>query len=311
MDTQVAFAIDSDLACPQNSQGYLAGSDNSAPVVQQFIANGNDFQDFSTDAESFEQTYALFPDDVVGVGVYGTVSRAHHRKTGVVVAIKKIAVEEDYRNGSGVPAQVIREGTCLRDLKHPNVVRLLGIYTTDVQEYSLVFPLAEGDLHKLLKSFRQHKTKMPMNLVKKYTHDFLNGVKACHVRLILHRDLKPQNILIGSDGLKIADFGLARMFSRPLKNYTLDVVTLWYRAPELLLGCQNYGPEVDMWSAGSIIAEMVNGRAIFPGDSEIGTIMKVFQLVGTPSEMSWPGLEGLQHWKHSFPQGIDCMQIFR
>jgi len=248
--------------------------------------------------ETVEDRYELAQE--IGVGVYGTVYKATDRQTNRVVAIKKLHIEEDC--GQGVPANVIREVVCLRDFTHPNVVELIEIYISGVQDYSLVFEFVEGDLHKMLKSYRKAESAMPMELVKKYAYELLNGIHACHSRLIIHRDLKPQNILIGRDGLKIGDFGLARIFSLPLRCYTLDVITLWYRSPEILLGCRRYGPEVDMWSAGCIIAEMATGQATFPGDSEIGTVFKIFKTVGTPSEDSWPSLRELDHWKPTFPQ---------
>jgi len=248
--------------------------------------------------ETVEEKYEHH--QVIGVGVYGTVYKARDRQTDQVVAIKNLKIEEDY--GQGVPANVIREVVCLRDFTHPNIVEFIDIYITGAQDYSLIFEFVEGDLHKLLKSFRNEKTVMPMELAKRYSFELLNGIHACHVRLILHRDLKPQNILIGRDGLKIGDFGLARMFSLPMRCYTLDVITLWYRAPEILLGTHLYGPEVDMWSTGCIIAEMATGSATFPGDSEIGTVLKIFKLVGTPTEQSWPGLHELEHYKATFPK---------
>jgi len=236
----------------------------------------------------------------VGTGVYGTVFEARHKDTNKKVAIKKLKIEEDY--GQGVPANVIREVVCLRDFVHPNVVEFLDIHMTGFMDYSLVFEFVDGDLHKLLKTYRKDGNVMPIDLVKKYTLELLSGIHACHVRLILHRDLKPQNILIGKDGLKIGDFGLARAFSLPMRPYTMDVITLWYRAPEILLGCQRYGPEVDMWSAGCIIAEMATGQATFPGDSEIGTVFKIFKTIGTPTEESWPGHKELGYWSDSFPK---------
>merc|ERR550532_390726 len=142
---------------------------------------------------------------------------------------------------------------------------------------------------------------MPFENVLRYSQELLSGIHGCHVRLIIHRDLKPQNILIGKDGLKICDFGLARNFSLPIKPYTHDVITLWYRAPELLLGAEKYGPEVDIWSAGCIIAEMASGYPTFPGDSEIGTIFKIMKFVGSPTEETWPGYHTLEHWKKTFP----------
>jgi serine/threonine protein kinase len=120
----------------------------------------------------------------------------------------------------------------------------------------------------------------------------------------MHRDLKPQNLLIHPvDGVKICDFGLARTFSRPVGQYTPEVISLWYRGPEILLGCAQYGPEVDIWSAGCIFAEMSTGYPTFPGDSELGTAFKIMRLLGCPTELSWPGFEHhLRYWSPHYPR---------
>ena len=118
----------------------------------------------------------------------------------------------------------------------------------------------------------------------------------------MHRDLKPQNILVSRDGtLKIADFGLARAFVPPIRPFTHEIVTLWYRAPEILLGCKTYALPVDMWSVGTIIAEMVTKTVLFAGDSEIDELFKIFRVLGTPSEDVWPGVTKLQDWNDDFP----------
>lgn len=119
----------------------------------------------------------------------------------------------------------------------------------------------------------------------------------------MHRDLKPQNLLIDSHGVvKLADFGLARSYSLPIKTYTHEVVTLWYRAPEILLGQKQYSTSVDIWSAGCIFGEMAMKKPMFPGDSEIDEIFKIFRLHGTPTEETWPGVTKLRDFKTTFPK---------
>lgn len=141
------------------------------------------------------------------------------------------------------------------------------------------------------------------DMVKKFTHQLLSGIRYCHSHRVLHRDLKPQNLLIDKDGnLKIGDFGLARAFGVPLRTYTHEVVTLWYRSPEILLGGRQYSTGVDMWSVGCIFAEMATRKPLFPGDSEIDEIFKIFRLLGTPTEQEWPGVTSFPDFKSSFPK---------
>merc|ERR1719263_275878 len=138
-----------------------------------------------------------------------------------------------------------------------------------------------------------------------FNSQHIKGLLFLHSHRIIHRDLKPQNILISSDKppmLKIADFGMARAYSVPLPKYTHEVVTTWYRAPEILFGSQEYALPIDMWSAGCILGEMASGTALFRGDSEIDTIFQIFQKLGTPSEADWPGLSALPDFKMTFPQ---------
>ena len=135
-----------------------------------------------------------------------------------------------------------------------------------------------------------------------YMFQILAGINFCHARRVLHRDLKPQNLLIDKSGaLKLADFGLARAFGIPVRTYTHEVVTLWYRAPEILLGLKQYSTPVDMWSIGCIFAEMIMKRPLYPGDSEIDELFKIFRTLGTPDEETWPGVSKLPDYKPTFP----------
>ncbi len=125
----------------------------------------------------------------------------------------------------------------------------------------------------------------------------------CHQHKVLHRDLKPQNLLINREGiLKLADFGLARAFGIPVKNFTHEVVTLWYRAPDILMGSKNYSTSVDIWSVGCIFAEMVNKKPLFPGSNEDDQLLKIFKGRGTPELEAWPEMKSLPLYKNDFPQ---------
>ncbi|EKM51416.1 uncharacterized protein PHACADRAFT_263526 [Phanerochaete carnosa HHB-10118-sp] len=235
----------------------------------------------------------------VGEGTYGVVYKAKDLTTNQVVALKKIRLEAE---DEGVPSTAIREISLLKELKDDNVVRLLDIVHADQKLY-LVFEFLDVDLKRYMDMGNKAGNPLSLDLVKKFTHQLSSGLLYCHSHRILHRDLKPQNLLIDKyDNLKLADFGLARAFGIPMRTYTHEVVTLWYRAPEVLLGSRHYSTAIDMWSVGCIFAEMVmRGHPLFPGDSEIDQIFKIFRTLGTPGEESWPGISQLPDYKPTFP----------
>merc|ERR1712224_1197922 len=143
------------------------------------------------------------------------------------------------------------------------------------------------------------------SMVKRMLHQLVDGIAFCHARRVLHRDLKPQNLLVDEDGqLKIADFSLARAVTKPVRKYTKEVVTLWYRAPEILLGLTHYSAPVDVWAIGCIFAEMAQAKHIpmFPGDSEIDQLFRIFRTRGTPTEDDWAGVTALPDFNMGFPQ---------
>jgi cyclin-dependent kinase 2 len=149
----------------------------------------------------------------------------------------------------------------------------------------LVFELVDYDLKKYM---GEHKATMTAYQVKLFLYQLCNGLNYCHARRIIHRDLKPQNLLIDKAGtLKIADFGLARAFSLPIKTLTHEIETLWYRAPEVLLGQKQYSLGVDIWAVGCIFSELMEKKPMFCGDSEIDQIFKIFQFHGTPTPAQW------------------------
>mmetsp|Transcript_1925 Transcript_1925/g.3051 ORF Transcript_1925/g.3051 Transcript_1925/m.3051 type:complete len:294 (+) Transcript_1925:61-942(+) len=230
-----------------------------------------------------------------GEGTYGVVYKARDRQTDQFVAMKKIRLETE---DDGIPSTTLREISTLRQLRHPNIVELNDVIHSDGRLY-LVFEFVDKDLKKYMEAV---SGPLDPELIKSYTMQLLRGLEFCHTRAVMHRDLKPQNILVSRDGrLKLADFGLARAFVPPIRPFTHEVVTLWYRPPEILLGSKTYALPMDMWAVGCIMAEMVTKRPLFPGDSEIDELYKIFRMLGTPNEQSWPGVTSLQDWNESFP----------
>jgi len=214
------------------------------------------------------------------------------------LALKKIRLEAE---DEGIPSTAIREISLLKQLQHPNIVRLYDVVHTE-KKLTLVFEFLDQDLKKYLDACGDNG--LEPYTVKSFLYQLLQGIAYCHQHRVLHRDLKPQNLLINMEGeLKLADFGLARAFGIPVRNYTHEVVTLWYRAPDVLMGSRKYSTPVDIWSVGCIFAEMVNGRPLFPGSSEQDQLMKIFKTLGTPTKKIWTGMTDLPDYKvvESFP----------
>uniref|UniRef100_A0A1B0BBB1 cyclin-dependent kinase n=1 Tax=Glossina palpalis gambiensis TaxID=67801 RepID=A0A1B0BBB1_9MUSC len=233
----------------------------------------------------------------IGEGTYGIVFKARDKKTGKDVALKKIRLASETE---GVPSTAIREISLLKDLDHNNIVQLFDVVVTDTSLY-MVFEYLNMDLKKLMDKKKEIFTN---KLVKvSYMFQMFDAIAFCHTNRILHRDLKPQNLLVDTLGnIKLADFGLARAFNMPMRAYTHEVVTLWYRAPEILLGTKFYGTGMDIWSLGCIFAEMIMKRSLFPGDSEIDQLYRIFRTLGTPDESNWPGVTQLPDYKGKFPK---------
>eukprot|EP00929_Paragymnodinium_shiwhaense_P005927 TRINITY_DN10857_c0_g1_i1.p1 TRINITY_DN10857_c0_g1~~TRINITY_DN10857_c0_g1_i1.p1 ORF type:complete len:356 (-),score=81.86 TRINITY_DN10857_c0_g1_i1:380-1375(-) len=254
---------------------------------------------FAQEEAKFEKQYEVVDKTPIGEGTYGKVYKAR-TSDGSLVAMKKMKLDSEEE---GVPSTAIREIALLKELQHDNVVRLVNEFCS-MTKLTLVFEYLENDLKKYMKS---KENVLPEDVVRRLSYQLCKGIGACHAFRILHRDIKPQNLLIdhqGTDGtlrLKIADFGLARVFTVPVPKYTHEVVTVWYRAPEILLGSALYSIPVDLWSVGCVIAEMASGAPLFPGDSEIDTIFKMFQKLGTPTLDVWPGLKDLPDFKKTFP----------
>lgn len=193
----------------------------------------------------------------------------------------------------GIPSTAIREISLLKELQHPNIVRLYDVVHTE-RKLTLVFEYLDQDLKKYL-DICDGGLNLP--ILKSFLYQLLMGVAYCHYHRVLHRDLKPPNLLINREGqLKLADFGLARAFGIPVRSYTHEVVTLWYRAPDVLMGSRKYSTPVDVWSIGCIFAEMANGRPLITGTSESDQLDRIFRTFGTPSEADYPGIVDLPEY---------------
>ncbi|KAL4858043.1 Cyclin-dependent kinase D-1 [Chlorella vulgaris] len=224
---------------------------------------------------------------VLGVGTFGKVLLATHKETGKVVAIKKIQVGE---KGEGVNVTALREVKLLRELRSPYVVRLLDVLPQR-RGLALVMEFCESDLEHVIKD---RSRLLSAGDVKAYMQMILRGLDFCHSHWVVHRDIKPNNFLVTADGeLKLADFGLARVYGSPDRRYTNQVFARWYRSPELLYGSTCYGPAVDIWAAGCIFAELLLRRPWFVGESDVEVLTKVYMALGTPSDASWGGLRNM------------------
>ncbi|XP_030542341.1 probable serine/threonine-protein kinase At1g54610 isoform X1 [Rhodamnia argentea] len=222
--------------------------------------------------------------DKIGEGTYSNVYKARDLVTGKTVALKKVRFDNLEAESIKFMA---REILVLTRLDHPNVIKLEGLVTSRLSSgLYLAFEYMEHDLSGI--AARQNG-KFTEPQVKCYMRQLLSGLEHCHNRDVLHRDIKCSNLLIDNEGtLKIADFGLATFYDPEREQVmTNKVVTLWYRAPELLLGATSYGIGIDLWSAGCILAELLYGKPIMPGRTEVEQLHKIFKLCGSPSEAYW------------------------
>lgn len=231
----------------------------------------------------------------INEGTYGVVYKARDKKTGEIVALKKVKMNIC---GDGFPLSSLREINILLSFNHQSIVDVKEVVVDDYDGTFMVMEHMEYDLKGLMKVKKQ---PFSIGEIKSLMEQLLEGVKYLHDNWVIHRDLKTSNILLNNEGqLKICDFGLSRQYGSPMKPYTPVVVTLWYRAPELLLGAKEYSTAIDMWSVGCIMAELIAKEPLFGGKTEVEQLDKIFRTLGTPDEKIWPGLSKLPGSKAKF-----------
>ena len=237
--------------------------------------------------------------ELLGEGTYGKVYKARCTVTSQLVAIKRLFNTSD--EGEGLSATTLREIAILKEIKHENIIALRDVLFHP-PKLTLVFELCDCDLKK------QMRSQLGSETIRSYAYQMLKGIECMHKQQIVHRDLKPQNILVCDEGktIKICDFGLARVEGIPIKKYSHEAVTLWYRPPDVILGSSNYGLGVDIWSAGCIIAEMLGGEAIFNGKNECEQLHKMFTLLGRPTAEDYPNMAKFPEMK-KFQNEAQCM----
>ncbi|CAJ0593571.1 unnamed protein product [Cylicocyclus nassatus] len=228
----------------------------------------------------------------IGEGTYGIVYRAKDTKSGQIVALKKVRVDNKMSAQVGISDSALREIVLLKRLRHENIVELKEVAVSrDPQGMFLVMEYCEQDLAKLLDEM-VHPFTEPQ--VKCLMQQLFRALNYMHTHYVLHRDLKVSNLLLTSHGiLKVADFGLARVFGEPDMSMTPRVITLWYRCPELLFGSKTQTTGIDQWAAGCILGELLLHRPLLPGKSDMEQIDKIISLLGTPTTKIWPELESM------------------
>ncbi|CAK1587209.1 unnamed protein product [Parnassius mnemosyne] len=211
---------------------------------------------------------------VVGEGSYGVVLKCRRRDTGQLVAIKKFLETED---DAAVRKMALREIRMLKKLRHDHLVNMIEVFRRKRRFY-LVFEYLD---HTLLDELEASPGGLGEDTAKKHLYQLLKGIDYCHQNSIIHRDVKPENVLVSNTGIvKLCDLGFARALAAPGEPYTEYVATRWYRAPELLVAEHRYGPEVDIWAMGCLFAEMLTGDPLFPGDSDIDQLALIIKIVG-------------------------------
>jgi len=234
----------------------------------------------------------------LGEGSYGKVYRVYDSLRQSVMALKKVKFLG--KSAQGIPQSSLRELAILKELKHPNIVKLEDIIgNREAQsELFLLFPLSSGDLRTFTLT---NPSPLSLTTIRQIMKGLLQGVDYLHGQRIVHRDIKPENVLVDRDAegvkVRVADFGLARTVHMPLRPYSKEILSLWYRSPELCLGYKNYSIGVDTWAIGCIFYELITGEVLFKGRSDTEMIHKIFKTFGTPTGDKWSWVSKLNGYR--------------
>lgn len=235
----------------------------------------------------------------LGKGTYGTVYKVIKKETNEAFAIKKIKMDVDTE---GIPSTALREIAILKKMKHPNIVKIVDLSFSD-KNIELCLEYCQFDLKKFMDYYKDDSSIYNIRTIKTIMYQIIKATDFLHSHKILHRDLKPQNVLVTEGTLiaKLADFGLSRVYSIPIRPYTKEVLTLWYRSPEMMLGMSNYSTGLDIWSLGCMFGEFFMKRPMFMGDCEIDQLYKIMKVFGTFNENILPGYKSFPYFNKEFP----------
>lgn len=244
-----------------------------------FIPNSTLIEGLKVSPDVVGHTYAA--DKVIGNGSFGVVYQAHVVETGEMVAIKKVFQDKRYKN---------RELQIMKDLSHPNIVALKHAFFTNGEKpdevfLNVVMEYLSDTVYRTMKYFTKLKQNFPPVLVKLYTYQIARGLTYLHELGVCHRDIKPQNILVDarSHTVKICDFGSAKKLVQGEANVAY-ICSRYYRAPELIFGATDYSCVIDVWSLGCVMAELVLGQPMFPGESGVDQLVEIIKVLGTPTK---------------------------
>lgn len=226
-------------------------------------------------------------------GSYGLVFKAKCRETGEVYALKQVKPDASWKV-VGFPITALRETNILLSLQHNNIVRVKEMVVgSTLDKIFMVMEHCGKDVKACMELLKQPFSTAE---VKRLMLQLLDAIDHIHNKWYIHRDLKTSNLLYTNGKLTVCDFGMARKYGSPVAPYTHEVVTLWYRCPEVLLGSQTYSTPLDMWSVGCIFAEFLMSKPLFPGKGELDQISLIFKLLGAPNEERWPGCSSLPNF---------------